>query len=164
VRSGPCAGDLGDAGSGKAFGAGLPTRAEVTDAAMSVRAECVMLNKGPEMVAAVRALDNILRRMQTHQNKKQSMLRSLKVARNFNPARAMASPVKPPRPMNASLLHRHDQVLHDVILPLGRVLAHVEGQDLLAIHFGRVFHLVAVRQHLTRISLPMNCLNSFGEI
>jgi Pyruvate kinase, barrel domain len=26
---------------------GRPTRAEVTDAAMSVRAECVMLNKGP---------------------------------------------------------------------------------------------------------------------
>ena len=26
---------------------GLPSRAEVTDAAMSERAECVMLNKGP---------------------------------------------------------------------------------------------------------------------
>ncbi len=64
---------------------GAPTRAEVTDAAMSVRAECVMLNKGPEIVAAVRVLDNILRRMQAHQNKKQSMLRSLSVARNFLP-------------------------------------------------------------------------------
>jgi pyruvate kinase len=64
---------------------GSPTRAEITDAAMGVRAECVMLNKGPGMVAAVRALDNILRRMQAHQNKKQSMLRSLGIARNFNP-------------------------------------------------------------------------------
>lgn len=68
---------------------GLPTRAEVTDAAMGVRAECVMLNKGPEMVAAVRALDNILHRMQAHQNKKQSMLRSLGVARNFSPGLAL---------------------------------------------------------------------------
>jgi len=74
--------------------AGLPTRAEVTDAAMGVRAECVMLNKGPEMVSAVRALDNILRRMQAHQNKKQSMLRSLRVAQNFSPVRAIASQTK----------------------------------------------------------------------
>lgn len=65
--------------------AGLPTRAEVTDAAMGARAECVMLNKGPEMVAAVHALHDILGRMQAHQNKKQSMLRSLKVARDFRP-------------------------------------------------------------------------------
>lgn len=73
---------------------GAPTRAEVTDAAMGVRAECVMLNKGPEMVATVRALDNILRRMQAHQNKKQSMLRSLSIARNFNPMPADSTPLK----------------------------------------------------------------------
>jgi len=78
--------------------AGLPTRAEITDAAMGVRAECVMLNKGPEMGAAVRALHDILGRMQTHQNKKQSMLRALKVARDFSPARAMARQRKPTRP------------------------------------------------------------------
>jgi pyruvate kinase len=64
---------------------GQPSRAEITDAAMGVRAECVMLNKGPEMVATVRALDDILTRMQGHQNKKQSMLRSLNVARLFQP-------------------------------------------------------------------------------
>ena len=67
---------------------GSPSRAEVTDAGMGGRAECVMLNKGPEIVAAVRALDDILQRMQAHQNKKQSMLRSLGIARNFSPARA----------------------------------------------------------------------------
>jgi pyruvate kinase len=72
--------------------AGMPTRAEVTDAAMGVRAECVMLNKGPEMVAAVRTLSNILRRMQAHQNKKQSMLRSLKVAQNFSPQHHVDTP------------------------------------------------------------------------
>jgi pyruvate kinase len=56
---------------------GMPSRAEITDAAMGVRAECVMLNKGPYMVKAVRALNDILRRMETHQRKKTSMLRQL---------------------------------------------------------------------------------------
>jgi pyruvate kinase len=62
---------------------GIPSRAEITDAAMSSRAECVMLNKGPYIVDAVRSLDDILRRMQTHQAKKGSMMRSLKVASNY---------------------------------------------------------------------------------
>jgi len=56
---------------------GQPSRAEITDAAMGERAECVMLNKGPHMVEAVRVLDDILRRMQAHQSKKMSQLRSL---------------------------------------------------------------------------------------
>jgi pyruvate kinase len=43
---------------------GLPSRAEITDAAQSQRADCVMLNKGPHILAAIRTLDNILRRMQ----------------------------------------------------------------------------------------------------
>ena len=56
---------------------GLPSRAEITDAAMSERAECVMLNKGPHIQQAVTVLDSILRRMQAHQSKKTSMLRQL---------------------------------------------------------------------------------------
>ncbi|GAA4380170.1 pyruvate kinase [Agromyces bauzanensis] len=56
---------------------GRPSRAEVTDAAMSGRAECVMLNKGPWVGAAVEALDDILGRMDDHQRKKQSLLRRL---------------------------------------------------------------------------------------
>jgi len=59
---------------------GMPSRAEITDAAMGDRAECVMLNKGPHVVTAVRALDNILGRMQAHQSKKRSMLRELRLA------------------------------------------------------------------------------------
>ncbi len=62
---------------------GSPTRAEITDAAMGHRAECVMLNKGPHIQEALKALDNILRRMETHQFKKMSMLRELKLAYNF---------------------------------------------------------------------------------
>jgi len=59
---------------------GMPSRAEVTDAAMGVRAECVMLNKGPHIRDAVRFLDDILHRMRAHHLKKRSMLRRLAVA------------------------------------------------------------------------------------
>jgi pyruvate kinase len=56
---------------------GQPSRAEITDAAMGERAECVMLNKGPHIVEAITVLDDILRRMQAHQAKKTSRLRPL---------------------------------------------------------------------------------------
>lgn len=58
---------------------GMPSRAEISDAAMGHRAECVMLNKGPHVVSAVKALHNILHRMQTHQTKKRSMMRELQL-------------------------------------------------------------------------------------
>jgi pyruvate kinase len=57
---------------------GMPSRAEITDAAMGERAECVMLNKGPHSCDAVGALDDILQRMQDHQVKKSAQLRKLK--------------------------------------------------------------------------------------
>ena len=57
---------------------GLPSRSEITDAAMGERAECVMLNKGPFIVEAMRMLDDILRRMETHQSKKRPLLRALR--------------------------------------------------------------------------------------
>ena len=59
---------------------GLPSRAEVTDAAMGVRAEAVMLNKGKYILEAVEALENILLSMQPHQTKKRSWLLKLKPA------------------------------------------------------------------------------------
>ncbi len=57
---------------------GQPSRAEVTDAAMAQRAECVMLNKGPHVDAAIVVLDDILRRMSGHQRKKTALLRPLR--------------------------------------------------------------------------------------
>ena len=48
---------------------GRPTRAEVTDAAMGVRAECVMLNKGPYLIRTVDFLTGVLDRMHAHQSK-----------------------------------------------------------------------------------------------
>jgi pyruvate kinase len=59
---------------------GLPSRAEVTDAAMGERAECVMLNKGPYLLDALATLDDILQRMEAHQSKKTPTLRPLRVA------------------------------------------------------------------------------------
>lgn len=56
---------------------GKPSRAEITDAAMSERAECVMLNKGPHIREAIQTLDDILQRMQGHQQKKSALLRRL---------------------------------------------------------------------------------------
>ncbi len=56
---------------------GKPSRAEITDAAMGVRAECVMLNKGDHVIEAIETLDDILHRMQSHQRKKSSLLRRL---------------------------------------------------------------------------------------
>ncbi len=64
---------------------GQASRAEITDAAMGERAECVMLNKGPHIVAAVSALDDILRRMQDHQSKKSSRLRPLSLRATEEP-------------------------------------------------------------------------------
>lgn len=71
---------------------GTPSRAEVTDAAMSVRAECVMLNKGPYVVETVRFLAGVLQRMQDHHAKKSSMLRSLSVAGRLPGALKAARP------------------------------------------------------------------------
>ena len=55
----------------------LPSRAEISDAAMSERADCVMLNKGPFILHALSVLDNIITRMQAHQDKKTSQYRAL---------------------------------------------------------------------------------------
>ena len=56
---------------------GIVSRAELTDAAMASRADAVLLNKGPYIVRAQRALTDILGRMRTHQHKKGARLRAL---------------------------------------------------------------------------------------
>lgn len=62
---------------------GTPSRAEITDAAMAERAECVMLNKGSHIAEAVKTLDDVLTRMQSHQVKKMPQLRALKSWQNL---------------------------------------------------------------------------------
>ena len=59
---------------------GMASRAEITNAAMGDRAECVMLN-------------NILRHMQTHQAKKRAKLRTLRLCRILQNRQITPSPV-----------------------------------------------------------------------
>jgi pyruvate kinase len=59
---------------------GAPTRAEVSDAVMSSRAECVMLNKGPRIVHTVTFLANVLERMSEHHDKRMTLMRRLSVS------------------------------------------------------------------------------------
>jgi pyruvate kinase len=86
---------------------GQPSRAEVTDAAMSARAECVMLNKGPYVLDAVHFLVDVLRRMQDHQQKKFSMLRKLSVCglADALPALAPAARAEPDGEPDAAADH-----------------------------------------------------------
>ena len=62
---------------------GIPTRAEITDAAMAQRADCVMLNKGPYIEKTVRMLDKVLRKMQRIQKKKVTLLPKLEFNENL---------------------------------------------------------------------------------
>lgn len=59
---------------------GVPTRSEITDAALAQRAECVMLNKGPYIEKALKTLNKILVKMQNYQKKRQTMLPRLKTS------------------------------------------------------------------------------------
>jgi pyruvate kinase len=56
---------------------GVPSRGEMTDAAMAARAECVMLNKGPFVFEGIQELDRLLGRMKGHISKKTHQLRPL---------------------------------------------------------------------------------------
>lgn len=56
---------------------GVPSRGEMTDAAMAARAECVMLNKGPAINQALETLDRLLGRMDQNTTKKTPTLRRL---------------------------------------------------------------------------------------
>jgi pyruvate kinase len=73
---------------------GMPSRAEVSDAAMGSRAECVMLNKGPYIREALRFLTDVLGRMEEHQYKKTARLRKLRVSEvngSYKPKRESGS-------------------------------------------------------------------------
>jgi pyruvate kinase len=56
---------------------GIPSRAEITDAALAQRADCVMLNKGSQINKAIKMLDKILKNMQELNKKRTSVLPKL---------------------------------------------------------------------------------------
>jgi len=62
---------------------GMPTRAEISDAAQGAQAECVMLNKGPYINEAIKVLKDILIRMEGHSFKKKNELRPLNMALKY---------------------------------------------------------------------------------
>ncbi|XP_057864517.1 plastidial pyruvate kinase 4, chloroplastic isoform X2 [Cryptomeria japonica] len=62
---------------------GLPTRAEITDAAVGGRADCVMLNKGKHIVKAVSTLDSILRNTCNQQPRMKAVLKPLLLSSLF---------------------------------------------------------------------------------
>ena len=59
---------------------GRATRAEITDAAKSARAECVMLNTGQHIDEALVFLSSILTKMEKHTSKKKSVMRALNIS------------------------------------------------------------------------------------
>lgn len=62
---------------------GIATRSEVTDAARSTQAECVMLNKGKHLLTVLATLQDILHRSGGHHAKKRYIFRPLKIAERF---------------------------------------------------------------------------------
>jgi pyruvate kinase len=59
---------------------GAPSRAEISNAVMSSRAECAMLNEGPFIVETVHFLSGILTRMDSHLHKRRALLRRLSIS------------------------------------------------------------------------------------
>lgn len=94
---------------------GSPSRAEVTDAAMGVRAECVMLNKGPFIAQAMHFLGDVLNRMRSHQHKKRSMLRQLAVSR-------MNLSEQGPAQAQSQTVHESSEPSHPLLADSGRSL------------------------------------------
>lgn len=63
---------------------GIPSRAEVTDAAEGgAKSECVMLNKGPYIADVITFLDELLENMKENNYKKSAKLRALNIAKNY---------------------------------------------------------------------------------
>lgn len=59
---------------------GIPSRAEITDAAMAQRAECVMLNKGKYITEAISLLDTILKDLEPYREKNAPLSPPLQLA------------------------------------------------------------------------------------
>jgi len=62
---------------------GLATRSEITDAAYSGRAECVMINKGEHTIEVIETLNDILLRHGGHHIKKRYTFRPLNIAKFY---------------------------------------------------------------------------------
>lgn len=61
---------------------GIPSRSEITDTVMAQRADCVMLNKGPYILEAIKLLDIILKGMDPYREKNLPMSPAMEQAKN----------------------------------------------------------------------------------
>lgn len=59
---------------------GVPSRAEVSDAALAIRAECVMLNKGAHVIPAIEFLQGMLQRMNGYHDRQRPTMRPLNLS------------------------------------------------------------------------------------
>ena len=59
---------------------GIPSRSEITDATNSIKAECVMLNKGPYILEVLKLLNVILGDMESLHEKNENMLPKLQTS------------------------------------------------------------------------------------
>ena len=57
---------------------GLPSRAEITDATLALRCECVMLNKGPHINDAIKVLSRMSKKLGASQRKSRMLLRRIR--------------------------------------------------------------------------------------
>ena len=62
---------------------GIATRAEVTDAAFGMLADCILVNKGPHTAQVIRALKNILQQRSEHFYHHRPVYRKLNLASEF---------------------------------------------------------------------------------
>lgn len=62
---------------------GLITRSEISDAVMASMSECVMLNKGKNIVLTLQTLKDILKRESSHREKKRFTMRPLGIVKSF---------------------------------------------------------------------------------
>jgi pyruvate kinase len=92
---------------------GMPSRAEITDAAMASRAQCVMLNKGPYILPAIATLDALLRQAEARPGITGSMLRGWQAAAEsgnkglslVKPAKSGPSKLREVKPAGAAKSH-----------------------------------------------------------
>jgi pyruvate kinase len=57
--------------------------AEISDAAIAARAQCVMLSPSPQIVLTAQVLDDVLRCIHAYPRKRASLLKPLRLAREF---------------------------------------------------------------------------------
>ncbi|MGD1957578.1 MAG: pyruvate kinase [Fulvivirga sp.] len=72
---------------------GIPSRSEITDAATSLNAECVMLNKGPYIHSAIKLLDYMLKSLNQYRDHNENLSPVMEVANSITNSHLASAPV-----------------------------------------------------------------------